>query len=121
MHCLQYFNKEEILDQYKKQCLLINGCQAVNYKSGILKFKNYEKQVPIIFKIYAHTECFLERTYYYEGENTIKHQKYTPKFIVAKLVCIGDRLTLPTLFLKEKNVLINLLNGFLDKKNGSFK
>ena len=27
--CLQSFTKEEILNQYKKQCLLINGCQAV--------------------------------------------------------------------------------------------
>ena len=32
MHCLQSFAKEEILDQHKKQCLLINGCQAVNYE-----------------------------------------------------------------------------------------
>ena len=28
--CLQSFTKEEILNQHKKQCLLINGCQAVN-------------------------------------------------------------------------------------------
>ena len=75
MHCLQSFTKEEILDEYKKQCLLINGCQAVNYRLGIIKFKNYEKQVPIIFKIYAHTECFLEGNNYYEGENTTKYQK----------------------------------------------
>ena len=117
MHALlQYFNKEEILDQYKKQCLLINGCQAVNYKSGILKFKNYEKQVPIIFKIYAHTECFLERTYYYEGENTIKHQKYTPKFIVAKLVCIDDRFTLPTVIFKGEKCINKFIKWIFTQK-----
>ena len=69
MRCLQSFTKEEILEQYKKQCLLINGTQPVNYESGIIKFKNYEKQVPIIFKIYDETECFLARTNFYEGEH----------------------------------------------------
>ena len=62
MSCLQSFTKEEILNQHKKQCLLINGCQAVNYESGIIKFTNYNKQIPIPFKIYADTECFLKRT-----------------------------------------------------------
>ena len=62
--CLLYknFTTEEILSNHKKQCLLINGCQAVNYESGRIKFTNYEKQVPIPFKIYAETECFLKRT-----------------------------------------------------------
>ena len=30
MSCLQSFINEEILNQHNKQCLLINGCQAVN-------------------------------------------------------------------------------------------
>ena len=33
MHCLQNFTKEEVLSNHKKQCLLINGTQAVNYES----------------------------------------------------------------------------------------
>ena len=53
--------------------MLINGTQAANYESGIIKFKNYEKQVPTMFKVYADTECFLERTNSYKGENTIKY------------------------------------------------
>ena len=60
----------------KKQCLLINGCQAVNYESGTIKYKIYEKQVPILFKIYADTECFLKTTNSYEGEYTIKYQEH---------------------------------------------
>ena len=51
MSCLQSFTTEEILSNHKKQCLLINGCQAVNYESGIIKFTNYNKQIPILFKI----------------------------------------------------------------------
>ena len=34
MSCLQNFTAEEILSNHKKQSLLINGCQAVNYESG---------------------------------------------------------------------------------------
>ena len=71
MSCLQSFTKEEILNQHKKQCLLINGCQAVNYESGTIKFTNYEKQMPIPFKIYANTECFLKGINSYKDENTI--------------------------------------------------
>ena len=29
---LQSFTTEEVLSNHKKQCLLINSCQAVNYK-----------------------------------------------------------------------------------------
>ena len=34
MSCLQNFTTEEILSNHKKQCLLINGCQAVKYGQG---------------------------------------------------------------------------------------
>ena len=50
--------------------LFINGCQAVNYESGILKLTNYNKQIPTLFKIYADTECFLKRNKIEEGERT---------------------------------------------------
>ena len=76
MSCLQSFTTEEILSNHKKQCLLINGCQAVNYESGIIKFINYNKQIPILFKIYADTEWFLKRIKLKEGEHTTKHQEH---------------------------------------------
>ena len=107
MSCLQSFTKEEILNQHKKQCLLINGCQAVNYESGTIKFANYNKQIPILFKIYADTECFLKRTNSYEGEYTIKYQEHIPNSIGAKLVCIDDRFTSPSIIFKVKNYCIN--------------
>ena len=100
--CLQNFSTKEILNNHRKRCLLINGCQAVNYESGIIKFINYNKQTPILFKIYADTECFLKRTNSYEGKYTIKYQEYLGS-IVAKLVCIDDRFTLPFIIFKGKN------------------
>ena len=50
MYCLQNFTTEEVLSNHKKQCLLINGCQAVNYQSGTIKFINHNKQIPILLK-----------------------------------------------------------------------
>ena len=38
MSCLQNFTTEEILSNHKKQCFLINECQAVKYESEIIKF-----------------------------------------------------------------------------------
>ena len=108
MSFLQNFSTEEILNNHRKQCLLINGCQAVNYESGIIKFTNYNKQIPILFKIYADTECFLKRVNSYEGEHTIKYQEHIPNFIGAKLLCIDDRFTLFSIIFKVKIVLINL-------------
>ena len=72
MPCLQSFTTEKIISNHKKQCLLINGCQAVNYESGIIKFTNHNKQIPILFKTYAAKECFLKRTKLKEGEHIKK-------------------------------------------------
>ena len=109
MACLQNFTTEEILSNHKKQCFLINGCQVINYESGQIKFTNYEKQVPIPFKIYADTKFFLKRTNSYECEHkNIKNNKISRTFsnsIGAKLVCIDDRFTLPVITFKGKNCI----------------
>ena len=103
MSCLQSFTKEEILNQHKKQCLLINGCQAVNYESGTIKFANYNKQILFSLK-YMLTQCFLKRFNSYGGEYTIKYQEHIPNSRGAKLVCIDDRFTLPSILFKRQKL-----------------
>ena len=116
MSCLQNFTTEEKLSNHKKQCLLINGCQAVKYESGIIKFRNYNKQIPILFKIYADTECFLKRTKLKEGEHTVKYQEHQPNPIGAKLVCIDDRFNLPSIIFKGKDCINKFIKSVLDKQ-----
>ena len=116
MSSLQSFSTEKILSNHKKQCLLINGSQAVNYKSGIIKFTNHNKQMPILFKIYADTECFLKRTKLEEGEHTIKYQEHQPNSMGAKLVCIDDRSTLPSIIFKGKDCINKFITWVLDKQ-----
>ena len=84
--------------------------KQLNMKQEI---KNYEKQIPISFKIYADTECLLKRINIDEGKYTKLYQKHIPNSIGTKLVCIDNKLLYKLIFLKVKIVLINLLNGFL--------
>ena len=51
--CLQYFSSESVLIKHKKNCLSINGKQSVKLEKRIIEFKNYFKQMPVPFKIYA--------------------------------------------------------------------
>ena len=121
MSFLQNFTTEEILSNYKKQCLLINGCQAVKYEQGTIKFKNFEKKIPIPFKIYADTECFLKRTKLEEGEHTTKYQEHQPNSIGAKLVRTDDRFTLPSIIFRGKDCFNKFITWVLDKQKWTKK
>ena len=116
MSCLQSFTTKEIPSNHKKQCLLIDGCQAVNYKSGTIKITNYNIQIPILFKIYTDTKCFIKRTISYEGENTTKYQEHQPNSISSKLVCIDDRFTLPSIIFKCKDCINKFITWVLDRQ-----
>ena len=105
MSCLQSFTSEEVLNNHRERCLLINDTQAVKYETGVIKFKNYGKQIPMILKMYADTECFLKRINIDEGKYTKLYQKHIPNSIGAKLVCIDNRFTLPTIIFEGKNCI----------------
>ena len=105
-----------MLNNHRKRCLWINGCQAVNYESRIIRFINYNKQIPILFKIYTDTDCFLKGTKIKEGEHAIKYQEHYPNSIGAKLACIDDRFTLPSIISKGKDCINKLITWALDKQ-----
>ena len=105
MSCLQNFTTKEILNSHRERCLLINDTQAVKYETGVIKLKNYEKQIPIAFKIYADTECFLKRINIDESKCTKLYQKHIPNSVRAKLVCIDDRFTSPTIIFEGKSCI----------------
>ena len=109
MSCLQNFTTKEISNNHRERYLLINDTQAIKYETGIIKFNNYEKQIPIPFKIYADTECLLKRINISEGKYTKFYQKHIPNSIGAKLVCIDDRFTLPTNIFEGKNFINNFI------------
>ena len=58
----------------------------------------------------------MKRTKIKEGEHTIKYQEHYPNSIEAKLVCIDDRPTLPSIIFKGKNCINKFIRWVLDKQ-----
>ena len=54
------FSSEKVLIEHLENCLITNGKQSVKLTSGSISFKNYFKQLPVPFKIYADFECILK-------------------------------------------------------------
>ena len=121
MSCLQSFTTEEMLSNHKKQCLLINVCEAVNYEPGTIKFANHNKQIPIFLKIYTDTKCFLKWVTSCKGEHTVKYQEHIPNSIGAELVCIDDIFTLPSIIFKGKDCINKFITWVLDKQKWTKK
>ena len=61
------FSSKNLLTKHKEICLRINGAQSVRLEKGTIEFKNYFKQIPVPFKIYADFECNLKSVESYEG------------------------------------------------------
>ena len=66
-----------MLSNHKKQDLLINSCQAVNFESGTITFTNHNRKITILFKMPDDTECFLKSVNSYEGEHTKISRTYS--------------------------------------------
>ena len=64
---LQCFSSKNVLIKHKEDCLNISGHQSINLEKGTTEFKNYFKQLPIPFKIYADFQCNLKNVECYEG------------------------------------------------------
>ena len=62
--CLQCFSSKNVLTWHNKVCLSIDGAQSAQVT---IEFKNYFKQIPVPFKIYADFECNLKSAESYEG------------------------------------------------------
>ena len=103
MYCLQNFTTKEILNSHK-------------YETGIKKFKNYENQIPIPFKIIADSECSLKRMNISEGGYIKLYQKRIPNSIGAKLVCIDNRFALPTKIFTGSNSIKEFIKWVFEQK-----
>ena len=62
--CLHCFSSKNVLTWHNKVCLSIDGAQSAQVT---IEFKNYFKQIPVPFKIYADFECNLKSVESYEG------------------------------------------------------
>ena len=113
--CLQCFISENILIKHKENCLSINGKQSVKLEEGIIKFKNYFKQIPVHFKIYADFECNLKKVKCNEGSYTEKYQDHIPCSFAYKVACIDDKFTKLTIICRGKNAAYEVIKAVLEE------
>ena len=114
--CLQCFSCENVLIKHREDCLSNNGLQSVNVEKGITKFKNYFKQLPVPFKIYANFECNLRNVEIYEGPYTKKYHEHVPCSYAYKVICIDDRFSKSTIIYRGKNAAYEFIQAVVLKE-----
>ena len=111
--CLQCFSSENVLIKHGEDCLNINIQQSINLEKGSIKFKNYFKQLPVPFKIYADFECNLKNVECYEGTYTKKYHEHVPCSYAYKVVCIDDRFSKSIVVFRGKNAAYEFIKAIL--------
>ena len=101
------------MTEHKKVCLSINGAQSVRLEKGTIEFKNYFKQIPVPFKIYADFECNLKIVESYEGSYSKKYQDHIPCSFAYKLVCVDDKFTKPIVVFRGENAAYEFIEAIL--------
>ena len=94
-NCLQCFSSENVLLEHKEDCLVINAKQHVKLEERVISFKNYFRQIPVPFKIYADFECILKNVDNDIINNDIsytrKYQDHVPCSFAYKIVCADNK------------------------------
>ena len=95
-YCLQCFTSEEILNKHILNCIVVNGKQAVQMpkKGSSVQFKNFHKQLPALFVIYADFKPLTQKIDSCQPDDkkayTEKYQKHIDCGYAYKLVCCYD-------------------------------
>ena len=115
-YCLQCFSSGKILIKHKENCLITNGKQGIKIKSGSIGFKNYFKQLVVLFKIYADFESVLKGVISNDKNNTSyteKYQDHNHCSFAYKVVCIDDKFTEKVVLHRGKNVVFRFIEAIL--------
>ena len=97
--------------EHRENCLIINGKQNVKLGKGSISFKNYSKQLPAPFKIYADFECILSATpskgVKSSDKNNVlyteKYQDHAPCNFAYKVVCVDNKVSKDVVLYRGKN------------------
>ena len=101
--------------------LVINGKQNVKLRKGSISFKNYSKQLPAPFKIYADFECILTATKEVKNSDknnsscTEKYQDHIPCSFAYKVVCVDNRFSKKVVLYKGKNAVNKFIKTIFEE------
>ena len=122
MYCLQCFSREDVLAEHVKNCLSINGKQAIKMpkKGQHVNFRNYHKQIPAPFVIYADFEAITEKM---QSCQKSKDKSYTEAYQLHtdcgygyKLVCYyNDEFSKPVQVFRGENAAFNFMEKMLEE------
>ena len=122
MYCLQCFSREDVLAEHVKNCLSINGKQAIKMpkKGQHVNFRNYHKQIPAPFVIYADFEAITEKVHgclpNNEKSYTEAYQKHIDCGYGYKLVChYNDEFSKPVQVFRGENAVYNFMEKMLEE------
>ena len=110
---LQCFSCKNVLTEHKEVCLIINGAQSARLEKGTIEFKNYFKQIPVSFKIYANCECNLKNVESYEGFYSKEYQDHVPCSFAYRLICVDDEFTKPVVVFRDENAAYEFIKAIL--------
>ena len=143
-HCMHPFTSDSILLKHMKDCMELNGCQAIGMpaEGEVTKFKSFKETVKIPFVIYADLESLLHKLTVtqkleVDQEQTEKLQKHVACSYGYKVVCCyNDSLSKPykmyrgtdsvhkfftDIFEEEKEILEKLRSFQKTPLNSSYK
>ena len=110
---LQCFSSENVLNGHKKDCLLINGGQNVKLEKGVIRFKKFNRQIPVPFKIYADFECILKGCDVGFDNDcfsyTKKCQDHIPCSFAYKFVCVDNKFSKDVVLYRGKNAVLRFI------------
>ena len=111
--CLQCFSSKNVLTEHNEVCLSINWVQSVRLKKGTIELKNYFKEIPVQFKVYADFECNLESVKSYEDSYSKKYQDHILCSFAYKLICVNDKFTKPIIVFRDQNAAYQFIKAIL--------
>ena len=102
-----------MLTKHNEVCLSINWVQSVRLKKGTIELKNYFKEIPVQFKVYADFECNLESVKSYEDSYAKKYQDHILCSFAYKLICVNDKFTKPIIVFRDQNAAYQFIKAIL--------
>ena len=118
MHCLQCFSSERVLNNHKDNCIQVNGTQAIKMPEpeSKIEFKNYRRQLPAPFVIYADFEAITEKVDEKapQKSHTEQYQKHTACGYGYKVVCCyDDKFSKPIKIYRGEMAINKFMNDML--------
>ena len=118
-NCLQCLGSEKILNKHKEDCLVKNGKQNVKVEKEFISFKNYSRQIPVPFKIYADFQCILKNldngTINNDISYTRKYQNHIPCRFAYKVVCVDNKYSKKIVLYRRRNTVNKCIKLILNE------